>query len=343
MGDATKTLADVSVDELALPAKAAKALRTAGYATLEDLARVDPALLAQTKGVGQGSMSKILAAIGEFADDAADEAGDDETEPDVSGAGVTDTAPEGPASRPAPVPVRPKPKPHPAAELSDADRRPRGCVWVRLRKGTRQITCEARISALRETRTVRLYEGYRYPLPPDVELGDVREWHRMIVREAVQPDYEPVTLAEIDVQLWKVKRADVAHFLSVAQQVIERHQGKSAFQELMMAKDGAQQVYRRYCAIRDANPDEKLPDAVAIHTQQNPPLPAGVVPIDAAEDLVKQDRLAFGRTGQQYASERDLARAEAKEAAGHQMPGWMVDQVRAQFEAALAASPNALL
>lgn len=337
MADEAKTLEDVEVGTLGLPPNAVKALRDAGLPHLGAVARKQPAELLEISGVGPKTLHVLETALAEFAD--IDEPVDDGVEetPDDQPTAID----EPPAGRPEPKPTRPKPRPHPTPSVSPASRRPRGCLWVRVRKGGRQITTECRIPALRQSVLCRFYEGFRYAMPPDVEIGDVREWHRMMVRETVQGDYEPIELSQIDVKLWKIQRSQVADFLAKAQVIIERVQGKRVFLELMQATDGTKQVLARYKALREAHPDEKIPEVHEL-LDMNPLMPEGVVPI-VDEDLVSLDRLAFGRTGQQYDNEHDLETAKVEEARDHEPPAWAKKLFEQQLEAAIASAPNALV
>ncbi len=284
----------------------ASALLDGGYATSCAVMETNDEGLSEVKGIGPAALEHIRSLLPFSAPD--DDEPADEVEGDEAGDGAE-------TPRPAPRPI---PRPRPSA--SQERPAPPGCQWIRLRKGTRQITCEARIDRLAETRMIRIFEGVRYPMPRDAIFGVVDRWHPMIVREEIQEDYKSITLEDVDLARWKIARKDVGNFLAQAQAVIERYQDGPSAREIL--SKGAAAVLERYNALRTVHPDE-IPEALAQVIDVE--LPEGCLPISVEEmaGMKNADALSDPETGKSFATKEDLIRYQAEQQRRRQIPDWM--------------------
>lgn len=302
---------DIPISEVeGIKPAVATALLDGGYATSGSVMEIADEQLSEVKGIGPAALEHIRSVLPFSASDldddettTADDVGDDETGDDAD------------TSRPAP---RPTPRPRPSAKKERPS--PPGCQWIRLRKGSRQITCEARIDRTGETRMIRVFEGVRYPMPRDATFGVVDRWHPMFIKEEVQEDYPAIALEDVDLTRWKIARKDVSNFLAQAQAVIERYQDGPAAREIL--SKGAAAVLERYNALRTVHPNE-IPEALSQVIDVE--LPDGCLPIsvEEMEGMKNADALSDPESGKSFANKEDLIRYQADQQRRRQIPDWM--------------------
>jgi hypothetical protein len=290
------------------PAIVAK-LEEHGITTTEEAEEATDDDLQEFPGIGPAAVAKIRAA--KPVEDDEDEVGidddpptddEDEDPPADEGEGAEDAeVDEKPAPRPAP---RPRPR---ASTQAPA---PRGCQWMRLRKGVEKITTEVRLPRTGERIRGVIMGGVRYPMPVGVSIGAVGRWHPMVVVEERQPDYDPITLADLDYGRYEIGRKQISHFLAAAQSVIEKQQDAETAKELV--SQGPKAVLDRYNALREVKPDEVPPISYHVVDYR---LPEGCVPISKEEmaGLLNADELSDPATGKSFANKQDLIRYQVEE------------------------------
>ena len=209
--------------------------------------------------------------------------------------GPAPAATDRPTPQPLPAGLEPKTMPTPSAKAAPVVRN--ACRWAWLRKGARVLTTEARNTEGREKATIRMIEGFQYPMPVGVQIGRPDKGHPMVVFGPVQVGFPALTLASLSIEHWKTARAGGMNVLARAEKEIRESGGETGW--LSARRKGWAGIMAAYNAQLEAAGKPAVSTAIP-----SPELPVGVVAIPSQSR--SQDRLACRACGEQTAAEEDL-------------------------------------
>ncbi len=269
-------------------------LSDVGIDTIADLEPKEPAELKAIKGIGDKRVAEITAAWNSYLDQEDAPAAAWPAAPTAPTA-VTDDAP------------KPNPKPHASPRARGPAERPKGCVWMRLRKGQNSTTTSAHDTHTNSRTTVRLLPGLLYAMPPGVVIGkSVSKAHPAVVIYSREESFAPLNIADIDVEAIRAHRAAVRDLIQLARADIMMHGDRRDWAEAK--RQGLDEIVRMANVVRKAAGRQVI-DIPAM----NPAMPYGVIShnLDAKAHL-SEDRLAHGLTGKLFDNEQDLEAYDAR-------------------------------
>lgn len=205
--------------------------------------------------------------------------------------------PDVPTAKPLPDGLEAHTMPTPTAQSAPVRRN--ACRWAWLRKGARVLTTDARDVDGHEKATIRLIEGFQYPMPVGVSIGRPDKGHPMVIFGPVQNGFPALTLASLSIEHWKTARAGGMRVLARAEKALRESGGEAGW--LSARRRGWAGIMAAYNAHLEAAGQPTVSSAIP-----SPELPVGVVAIPSQSR--SQDRLACRACGEQTAAEEDLMR-----------------------------------